>query len=101
MFSTAVEVATDGAAAAATGTAAALVNVAQQSGVALGTALLSGIAHAASPSGSDAYAGAHAAFTAGAGIFAVGALLTAVLLHRSSVEDRRHADRDPRMQVAT
>lgn len=87
VFSSAVNVATRGAG-AVTGIAAALVNVAQQTGIAVGTALLSGIAATAGASGSDPYAGIGVAFTAAAGIFVSGALAVAIMLRGSRRTDR-------------
>jgi EmrB/QacA subfamily drug resistance transporter len=97
VFSTAVRIATAGAGEAASGTAAALVNIAQQVGVAVGTALLSGIATAAAATAhAGPYTGPDAAFASGAGTFLLGAALSGILLARADVRSPLSADGDAR-----
>jgi len=92
VFSTAVNAATADVQAHDAGAASALVNVAQQLGVALGTALLSGIATGGVDRGHDSISGAVAAFAAAAVIFLVGAAASALLLGRHRPADHLQVD---------
>lgn len=87
VFSTAVSTATADVEAQDAGAASALVNVAQQIGVALGTALLSGIAAGVVDQGRDSVVSAVAAFGAAAVIFLVGSAASALLLGRHRPAD--------------
>ncbi len=87
VFSTAVSTATADVEAQDAGAASALVNVAQQIGVALGTALLSGIAAGVVDQGRDSIVSAVAAFGAAAVIFLVGSAASALLLGRHRPAD--------------
>jgi hypothetical protein len=102
VFGVAMNVATYRAASQDAGVASALVNVGQQVGGSIGTALLNTLAAAAATSylhthGLEKLAAASVhgddlGFTVAAGVFAIGAVVSAVLFERGRIQ--RHAGTD-------